>query len=155
MKIIEISTHLDVDPDRVWIEVNKPCLLLFVARPLVRFEPIDPQGLPDRWQEKEYVFQMWLYGIIPLGRQTISISRPTKTPNLRELRDNGYSALIKRWDHVIAVEADGSGTRYTDRIEIDAGFFTLAVTAFARRFYAHRQRRWHKLVSSGFDYSQT
>ena len=154
MKIVEITTHFNTPPDRIWEEVNKPGLLLFVARPFIRFEPVEPQKLPDRWREEDYVFRIWLFGALPLGRQTIGISRPTKKGNSRELRDTGHSALIKRWDHLISVEADGDGTRYTDRIEIDAGFVTLAVAAFARRFFAHRQRRWQILVKSGFDYTQ-
>lgn len=155
MKIIEITTHLDAPPDRIWEEVNKPGLLLFVAHPFIRFEPVEPRELPDRWREEDYVFRMWLFGILPLGRHAVSISRPTNDGDLRELQDNGHSALIKKWDHLISVEADGNGTRYTDRIEIDAGFVTLAAAAFARRFFAHRQRRWQKLVNSGFDYAQS
>ncbi|WP_417254198.1 hypothetical protein [Celeribacter sp.] len=91
-------------------------------------------------------------GIIPLGRQTIRISYPETPSGTKHLRDNGHSAMIKRWDHLIVLETDGSGTRYTDRVAIDAGLLTLPVARFAKAFYAHRQRRWQKLVESGFAY---
>ena len=57
------------------------------------------------------------------------------------MRDDGHSAFIERWNHLMSVEPDDGGTRYTDRIEIDAGIATPIIAAFARRFYAHRQKR--------------
>ncbi|MCK0097346.1 hypothetical protein MWU60_17340 [Yoonia sp. F2084L] len=154
MKTIEITTHLDATPDEIWEEVNKPRLLFFVARPLIRFKPVKPRNLPNSWHEEDYLFAMFWYGFLPLGRQTISISRSTKGQDARVLRDNGHSALIKRWDHLILVQADGNGTRYTDRVEVEAGILTPLVAAFARGFYAHRQRRLRILVDSCFDYAQ-
>ena len=79
----------------------------------------------------------------------ISYPEPPRD-GVRVLRDNGYSPIIKRWDHWIEIEDVGGKTRYTDRVHIDAGLLTAPVAAFARVFYAHRQRRWRKLVRLGF-----
>jgi hypothetical protein len=68
------------------------------------------------------------------------------------VRDNGYGPLIKRWDHWIEINAEGTGTRYVDRVHIDAGVLTPLICGFARLFYAHRQRRWRRLVARNFDY---
>jgi len=38
----------------------------------------------------------------------------------------------------------------TDRVHIDAGMLTPLVAAFARLFYAHRQKRWRALAKNGF-----
>ena len=94
---------------------------------------------------------MRLLGVLPLGWQEIRITRPTPTGETRHLRDAGRGALARRWDHLITVAPAGPGrTRYTDRVEVEAGWLTPAVWAFARLFYAHRQRCWRRLVARGF-----
>jgi len=152
MAIIEIEIILNTDADRVWYEVNRPQLLLFVAWPMIHFAPLDPPDWPERWEEREYVVSMRLWGFFWIGDQVIAISRPTAREGTRYIRDYGRSASVSKWDHLIIVEPCGHRTRYVDRVEIDAGLFTPIVVAFARRFYAHRQRRWMALVRSGFEY---
>lgn len=154
MKIVTLTTYLNAPADRIWDEVKKPRLLMFVAHPVLRFKPVDPVKLPDQWEDGDYVFDLKWHGVVPLGKQVISISRPAAEGDLKLLRDNGHSALIKRWDHLISVKPEDDGTRYTDRIEIEAGVITPIVTSFARRFYSHRQRRWQRLVTSDFDYAK-
>lgn len=155
--VIELSTLLDASPERIWEEVNRPSLLRYVAHPLVRFEPISPPTFPERWEEGEYRVRIWQFGIIPLGWQVIRIERPEGAgpARRRQLRDNGSGALAWKWDHLITVEPEAGApgrTRYTDRVEIEAGALTVPVSIFARVFYGHRQRRWRYLVRSGFDY---
>ena len=70
------------------------------------------------------------------------------------IRDNGHGAMIKTWDHMIEVAPDGDGTRFTDRVTVDAGWLTPFVALFARVFYRHRQRRWRRLIANGFDYGR-
>jgi len=93
---------------------------------------------------------MLAFGLFPIGEQTIGIEYPLEDGRRRILRDNGHGALIKQWDHWIFVEPDGEGTRYTDRVDVDAGLLTPFVSAFARIFYRHRQRRWRRLVQTDF-----
>ena len=153
MREIVLSCHLAAPMDRIWAEVQRPELLHFVAHPLLRFRPVRPDRFPSRWEKGDYVVSMLWRGIVPLGRQTIRISQPKGPDGTKQIRDNGHSGLIKRWDHLITLEPDGSGTRYTDHVTIEAGLLTLPVTMFAKSFYAHRQRRWRLLVDSGFAYS--
>ena len=150
---LELSTFLDAPPEKVWEEVNRPALLRYVARPLLAFEPTDPPAFPERWEEREYRVRMKQFGVVPVGWQVIGIERPEPEGSARVLRDNGRGTLARRWDHLITVESAGPGrTRYTDRLEVEAGPLTPFVWAFARAFYAHRQRRWRRLVASGFEY---
>ena len=150
MAVVELSTVLDAPPERVWEEVNRPALLRFVAHPFVRFDPLDPPAFPERWEEREYRVRVRQLGVIPLGWQVIRIERPAPVGGTRYLRDNGRGALARRWDHLITVAPAGPGrTRYTDRVEIEAGPLTPFVWAYARAFYAHRQRRWRALVAEG------
>jgi len=153
MRDIVLSCHLEAPTDRIWAEVQKPKLLHFVAHPLLRFRPVNPDQFPARWETSDYIVSMRLMGFIPLGHQTISISHPNGPNGTRQIRDSGHSALIQRWDHVITLEPEGKGTRYTDHVTIEAGLLTLPVTMFAKSFYAHRQRRWRLLVASGFAYA--
>jgi len=150
---VEVSTYLDAHPERVWQEVNTIRLLRFVAAPLLTFKPIDPPEFPEVFPEGRQLVSMRFRGVLPIGRQVIDVSRPAARESTRFIRDNGHSALIRRWDHLIAIAPEGVGTRYTDTVEIEAGVLTGPVLLFARSFYRHRQMRWRQLVATGFDYS--
>ena len=53
------------------------------------------------------------------------------------------------WNHRIELkEIDDKQCLYSDIVEIDAGWKTLFVYLWAKCFYAHRQRRWIKLLKS-------
>ncbi|PIE14277.1 MAG: hypothetical protein CSA68_10750 [Rhodobacterales bacterium] len=155
MRKVILSTYLNAPLDRIWAELQRPELLVFVARPMIEFRPVTPGSFPDVWEVGDYIVSVTWRGIVPLGRQTISISHPEAPSGTKQIRDNGRGTIIKRWDHLITLEPDGLATRYTDQVEIEAGILTRPVTRFAKSFYAHRQRRWQLLVDSGFDYGTT
>lgn len=153
MALIERSTHLAASPGHVWQELGTPRLLQYVAHPVIRFQPVDPPAFPPSWAEGEYRVSLRLFGRLPLGSQVIRIARPQPEGPCRVVRDTGGGSLARRWDHVMEVCAEGSGTRYTDRVEVDAGPLTWLVAAFASHFFQHRQRRWRRLVAHDLDYS--
>lgn len=149
--IVEQSTTLACTPDETWSRVRTSALLLHVAAPLIRFTPKGPDPFPNIWQPGEYRAWVWLFSIIPAGWQAVVISEPAPQGATRFIRDNGYSPLIRRWDHWITIAPGAGGTTsYTDRVEIEAGLLTPIIAGFARLFYAHRQRRWRALAKSGF-----
>lgn len=150
-KTLHLQTYLDAPPDKVWAALNTPRLLRHVARPILTFQPINPKALPETWGEGAYSVRLWFFGVLPVGRQVIDVSYPPPKGDTRFIRDNGHSALIRRWDHVISVAPEGEGTRYTDEVAIDAGLLTLPAYWFAKWFYGHRQRRWRALVRRGLD----
>lgn len=152
MMTVSLTTRLDASPDRVWDEARKPRLLFHIGHPLMKFTMTDPDHVPDYWDCCDYLVSLRLYGVIPLGSQTISISYPEPTEQAFYLRDKGHSASIRRWDHLVTVARDAEGTLYTDYLEIEAGLRTPLVTAFAWWFYAHRQGRLRILDRNGFDY---
>ncbi|MFV0492358.1 MAG: hypothetical protein ACK5M4_11115 [Pseudorhodobacter sp.] len=143
---IELTTILDQDADRLWQIAMRTELLDFVTYPLVKFTPLEPASLPEIWVAGEYRLAMRLFGVLPIGWQVISISFPVPEGQTRYLRDNGHGRFIRRWDHLISIAPEGAKTRYTDRVEIEAGILTGLVALCARLFYAHRQRRWRRLV---------
>lgn len=134
-----LTSHFKASSDQVISLVKRPETLFYIARPLVVFRPVD-KSLPKEWEVGTYWMRMYLFGIIPLGKQAIVISYPSTEPF--KMLDDGHSGLIKKWHHLITVEVEGDGCRYQDQLEIDAGWLTPLVLRFAKLFYRHRQSRW-------------
>lgn len=154
---VTVTTLLDATPERVWDEVQRSDLLEYVAAPLIEFDPVNSESFPERWDEGDYRVAMRLFGVIPLGEQTIRISKErvddTDGKQFYQLRDDGTGELISVWDHLISVrETPDRKTVYTDEIEVRAGVLTPLIWLFASIFYRHRQRRWRKLVKNDFKY---
>jgi len=118
------------------------------------FVTVSPPALPERRKEGKYVVGLRLFGFIPLEHQTIVISVPSRGGSPIELRDNGYSSLISRWDHLITIRTAEGGCVYSDRVKVKAGVLTPFVWVFAWLFYRHRQRRWLRLGNNAFKYDR-
>lgn len=147
---IDLACQLPCSMAQAAAQARRPRLLHHVAHPLVRFRPQQPQQLPDTWQEGCYEMRMYLFKLIPLGRQSIVISFP-KYGGGFALRDNGHGSLVRRWDHLITLTPNGAGTCYRDQVTIEAGWLTGPVWLFAQLFYRHRQRRWRQLAARDFE----
>lgn len=150
MKVFR-STRIDLPPATVWSEVQTAPLLQHIAWPMVRFIPVGETSLDAFRPGGRYQVKLRLFGFIPFGTQWIvtSLHEPETGEWPKRLRDNGYSALIAKWDHwiTIAPDADG-GTHYNDDVEISAGILTPFIWGFAQIFYWHRQRRWSGLAQT-------
>ena len=157
--LVERTISLPCSPAQCFAEVQTPRLLIHVASPLVRFIPLEPKSFPETWEAKEYLVSMRLFGLVPMGRQVINISRRDRSPEMGhfyiEFRDNGHGSLISKWDHLISIEEAPQGCKYTDRVEVKAGLLTPFVWLFAWFFYRHRQRRWKQLANAMFSYGQS
>lgn len=149
-----LTTQLECPIETVWMQVHRPALLEHIAWPLIRFTYRAPRTPPPRWVEGRYRVGMWSFGVLPLGGQWVGIEYPEGSSiadGKAVLRDNGSGTLIHKWDHWIFLEDIGNGrTRYTDRLDVEAGVLTPFVWLFARLFYGHRQRRWRTLVATRF-----
>jgi len=141
---LKIQKLLSVPVPIVWRELQKPETLDFIAAPMVVFKYKSTK--PEQWHKGNFEVELKLFGFIPFGNQTISISFPDTVNNILFLRDNGFSNLISKWDHLISVEPQGENTLYTDSLEINAGILTPFIWLFAFLFYSHRQKRWVKLT---------
>ena len=150
---VELSTRIDAPVETVIRHLMTPRLLDYIASPLVRFKYRSGFDRAADWTVGEHRADIRLFGVIPIGWQVIGIELPdSPDAHTTLLRDNGYSPLIKRWDHWIVVRPhpEGEGTLYTDRVHIEAGLLTPIVAAYARYFYAHRQARWRELAEKDF-----
>jgi ligand-binding SRPBCC domain-containing protein len=142
------STRIDLPPATVWAKVQTAPLLQHIAWPMVRFIPVGETSLDAFQPGGRYRVKLRLFGFIPFGTQWIvtSLHEPENGEWPKRLRDNGYSALIAKWDHWITVAPDANGgTKYSDDVAISAGIWTPFIWAFAQTFYWHRQRRWRGL----------
>ena len=145
------STHIALKPETVWAEVQTARLLQHIAWPLMRFIPVDDAAFESLQPGGRYQVKLRLFGMIPFGTQWIvtSLHEADGSEWPKRLRDDGYSALISKWDHWITVAPDkDGGTRYSDEVEVSAGVLTPFIWAFAQIFYWHRQRRWRGLAKS-------
>lgn len=142
---VYVESVYDCPPDRAWAEVQRPSLLLEVARPLIRLEPAGAP-FPDCWQQGATVrFRSYMFGFIPTGTRTVFFE--IVDPRQRQIQTREHDRLVRHWDHLISVRATDDGrTRYSDEIEISGGPFAFFVWAFAMWFYRHRQRRWRRVA---------
>ena len=152
---IELETRLACRPESAWRKLMEPALLVHIASPLIRFVPIDPPALPTRWAEGRYRVAMRVLGMIPIGAQWVGLELPDGPEPEgwpRRVRDDGSGDLAKRWDHWIEIAPHPEGgTRYVDRVDVEAGWLTLGVWLFAQLFYRHRQSRWRRLAERELD----
>jgi hypothetical protein len=144
--LARISTHFDCTEEEFWDKIVEPESLRFVSAPLVVFEPLVEGALDGEWTtDRSYELKLYLLGVLPLGRHTIRLVAIDR--ELNTIVSNEGGALAPVWNHTIRFHRDEGGQlAYTDEIEIEAGWRTPFIWAFAHLFYRHRQRRWRKLL---------
>src|ERR1700752_4155710 len=122
-----VESDLPCDADRAWAAVQTSALLLEVVRPLVAIRPLPGEAFPERWTAgMTLACRSYLFGVIPLGTRTLAFE--SVDPAARAMQTRERDALVRRWDHRIAVRPLGPGQcRYSDDIEIEAGLLTPAV----------------------------
>lgn len=126
---------IDVDVDAAWRALHSPRAIAELYGPLLDVAPVvpgetSPGAMPTSWQPGADVpMQLSLAGILPLGRQLISVSERNATDSngvVRVFRDSGIPltgplSRLDVWDHQMAVSAapgDASKTLWRDRLVI-------------------------------------
>jgi hypothetical protein len=140
---IERSVELDAPASSVWAAARRPATFRFVTRGVLRITGLPRAGTINQGMRIEG----WLLvgGLLPVHRHHLEIVRVDEAAMTLSSEERG--GVLRRWDHDIIVERlDDDHARYTDRVLIDAGPFTLPVVGFAWLFYRYRQRRWRELV---------
>lgn len=127
-------------------KASPPCNMS--PRPFAAFEPAD--GRDDLiWSCGEtFRFRFRLFGFLPFGIHTIRIM--TFDHETLTVYSNEGNPHVPVWNHRINLKPiDRNHTQYTDEVEIDAGWKTVFVCLWAKLFYAHRQRKWKRLLKYG------
>lgn len=148
---IHCETTLDAPFEKVLEAIWRPATMEYVSRPLVRFRPVEPDRLPDRWRNGQFMVSLRLFGLLPIGRQVIGIAFDDSQANRFIGFDRGHSKLMRRWEHEIGFNrCEGRRTEYYDRLTVDAGWLTPIAALFVRILFRHRQRRLRQLARNGF-----
>lgn len=130
--------------DSVYILLGDLETLQYIAKPYASFAPI---GTSDNicWEKGQTTsFKFKLFCLIPFGTHTIHVEEFS----INGICTHESNTYVPIWNHQIKLSAlpDGS-TEYSDRVEIGAGWKTSLVWLWAKFFYAHRQRKWRKLLA--------
>ena len=141
-----VESLLPCSADQAWAAVQTSALLVEVAAPVVAIRPVAGETFPEKWPVGQTLrFRSYLFGFIPVGTRTLHFERIDQSA--REIQSRESDSLISRWDHLIRVRPTADGRyRYSDEVEIEAGWRTLFVWLFAMMFYRHRQRRWRRVA---------
>ena len=142
--IVQKTSVFPTSRETVFENLRKLETLQYIASPFATFEPEGNAG--PVWVEGEKSsYRFRLFGIIPFGTHTIRIIR--FSPDGISSRESNEQVPL--WNHDITlVSLDDDHTQYTDRVEIHAGWKTAFVWLWANLFYAHRQRKWIRLLAA-------
>lgn len=144
-KTLKKSSVLQGKTDEIFALLKKLETLQYIARPYAAFRPIDEKQ-PLIWTEgATFRFRFRLFCFIPCGIHTVHVIR--FNDETHDIYTNEFNTHVPIWNHRIIIRSvDGERTEYTDEVEIGAGWKTVFVYAWARCFYAHRQKKWIELI---------
>ena len=140
--IVQKSALFPASKETVFRKLQQLETLQRIAKPYASFEPIGE--VVSTWAVgSTSAYRFRLFGVIPFGTHTIHILRFDPDG----VSSHGGNEHVPVWNHEIRlVEKDENHTQYTDRVEIHAGWKTALIWLWARAFYAHRQKKWIRLL---------
>ncbi len=115
-----------------------------VAAPYASFTPTSEDTDPVWRVGGVSSYRFKLFGFIPFGTHTIRIERF----DIDAIQSREHNEHVRAWDHKITLWDAGEKTEYTDGVDIKAGWKTPFIWIWAKAFYAHRQRKWIKLLKA-------
>ena len=140
--IVRKSSVFPASRDVVFEKLQRLETLQAIAKPYASFEPVGAAE-PVWTVGGTSAYRFRLFGVIPFGTHTIHIVR--FDPEGVSSREGNEHVPV--WNHDITmIPLDDHHTKYTDRVEIRAGWKTPFVWLWAKAFYAHRQRKWISLL---------
>ena len=141
--IVQKTSLFPASKETVFRKLQQLETLQMIAKPYATFEPVGETV--STWEVgSTSAYRFRLFSLIPYGTHTIHILR--FDPDGVSSREK--NAHVPVWNHEISlVEKDESHTLYTDRVEIRAGWKTAFIWLWANAFYAHRQRKWVRLLN--------
>ena len=142
--VVQKTSVFPAPKETVYSRLQQLETLQYIAKPYATFEPVGE--ISNVWTAgsiSSYRFR--LFSFIPFGTHTIRIIR-CDPDGISSREGNNH---VPVWNHDIRLEKTDAGhTKYTDRVEIKAGWKTFFVWLWANAFYAHRQRKWIKLLKA-------
>lgn len=119
--------------------------LQYIAAPYASFTPVN-EDTDMVWKAgNTFAYRFKLFSVIPFGTHMIRIERF----DIDSVQSREYNEHVPVWDHKITLRDNNGQTDYTDEVEIKAGWKTPFIWIWANAFYAHRQRKWIRLLKNG------
>ncbi|MCR5094814.1 MAG: L-2-amino-thiazoline-4-carboxylic acid hydrolase [Lachnospiraceae bacterium] len=144
MRTVRKTSIFPASKKTVFTRLLKLRTLQYIAYPYATFTPLNGTDSMAWEAGSTSRFKFRLFGIIPFGTHTIHVMRFGMDEGIYTHEGNEY---VPVWDHeIILEELPGNKCRYTDKVDIDAGWKTIFIWMWANCFYAHRQRKWIKLL---------
>lgn len=144
---IRISSILPAPAGLIWEKLAELSSLQFVACPYASFSLLDGESFSHWEQGASYHLRLRVFGFLPMGVHTIRVLR--LDPEEFEIYTMESNRHVPLWNHRISLKARPQGdTEYCDELELDGGHMTGLVRLWARLFYAHRQRKWLRLLKA-------
>ena len=143
MKTVGKTSVFSARREIVFDKLQRLETLQYIAAPYATFKPVSPDDTFSWTVDSTTSYSFRLFGFIPFGTHTIRIERFDKD-GVSSKEGNEHVPI---WNHKIYLKEIGDKTEYTDEVDIDAGWKTMFVWLWAKAFYAHRQRKWIRLLS--------
>ncbi|MBR1457570.1 MAG: hypothetical protein IJ594_10495 [Oscillospiraceae bacterium] len=142
MRTVRKTSVFPAERDVVFTELQKLSTLQYIAAPFASFVPVDASHSQTWTVGSTSAYRFRLFGLIPFGTHTIRIERFDRD-GVSSREGNEH---VPVWNHRIYLKDRGSETEYTDEVDICAGWKTAFVWLWAKAFYAHRQKKWIRLL---------
>lgn len=146
MMTVRKTSVFPASKEEIFRKLQRLKTLQYIAYPMATFTPVD-RNHRLRWKEEtasSYKFR--LFGIIPFGIHTIRVIYFDLEKGIYTNESNTH---VPVWNHKILIEKmDDKNTRYTDIVDIEAGWKTVFIYLWAVCFYSHRQRKWIELLKT-------
>jgi hypothetical protein len=146
-KTISLSSTFPASAQEIWKKLLHVDTLKTITKPMMTFTPSDQFAENPAWVEGgTYTFKIRAFGVIPIGgRHSIEVKSMDREHFIIQTHERNATVTI--WNHRIELAPLPEGhTRYTDIVEIYAGWLTPAIVLWSKVFYRHRQRKWVKLL---------
>lgn len=144
MLTVKKSSVFPAAKDEIFRRLQKLKTLQYIAHPYATFKSVDDTKELTWQEDSAFAFHFKLFALIPFGVHTIKVIQFDIEKGIYTQEGNKH---VPVWNHKIILEKiDEHTTKYTDIVEIQAGWKTLFVYLWANCFYAHRQRKWKRLL---------
>ena len=144
MLTVKKSSVFPAAKDEIFRRLQKLKTLQYIAHPYATFKSVDDTEELTWQEDSAFAFHFKLFTLIPFGVHTIKVIQFDIEKGIYTQEGNKH---VPVWNHKIILEKiNENTTKYTDILEIQAGWKTLFVYLWANSFYAHRQRKWKQLL---------
>ena len=146
MRTVVLTHDYPVPAGRLWALVTDYDALAEVMQGLASFEGL-PSGRTQTGQILDV--QVSLLGKLPPQPYRMEVLDCDDVAMV--LRSDEKGAGVRSWRHTLRVTPTETGSRLTDRIEIDAGWKTPIFAAWARYMYGARHKPRLRMLSERRD----